>query len=266
MIKVFATLTIGLLIAAVPVRAEVVIAPHRAAYSLELIKTSRSSTITSAVGGMIYACGETCEGWTVDQQFILTVGRAAGESMQLTAISSTFESKDGLTFRFNIKRERNGRVVEKIRGSARLGGAGKSGKVTYQLPETGQFDLPAGTVFPTLHTLRLMRRAKTGARTDRQLVFDGSEIKPPSPVSAFILPSRAPKKPNPVLKPPLGPFPVRLFNLAFFDAKSKNPEPEFEMSIKMQDNGVAPSLVLDYGDYRVGGNLIRIESLDKPSC
>lgn len=215
---------------------------------------------------MIYRWGETCDGWTVDQKFLLNIVQGSGRAVQLTATSSTWESKDGLRLRFNIKRERNGTEVEKLQGEGRLESLGGAGEAIFELPERKRLPLAKGTVFPTMHTLNLMRRALEGARTDRQLVFDGSEVEPSGPVSAFILPLKAPKSPNKKLIPPLGPTDVRKINLAFFAPNSSAAEPEFEMSIELQDNGVAPSLLLDYGDYAVKGVLAKVEALEKPDC
>lgn len=249
-----------------PLSAEVLIAPHRAAYKLELKRTGRDSRISQANGAMVYTWGETCDGWTVEQQFVLNVVQGDGNAMQLTAVSSTWEAKDGTRLRFNIKRERNGQEVEKIRGEARLDGENGAGVAEFKLPKPTRIKLPKGTVFPTMHTIRLMRRAAAGAKTDRQLVFDGSELEPPGPVSAFILPLKNAKNPSKAILPPLGPHKVRNIQLAFFSALGNEPEPEFEMSIKLQDNGIAPALVLDYGGYAVRGTLARLEALEKPDC
>jgi len=249
-----------------PLRADVVIAPHRAAYTLELKRMGRDSTVSDASGAMVYTWGETCDGWTVEQQFLLNVVQANGNPVSLTAVSSTWESKDGKRLRFNIKRERNGSEVEKIRGEGRLESVGGAGEAQFELPVVKRIKLPAGTVFPTMHTLRLMARAQDGARTDRQIVFDGSEVEPPGPVSAFILPLKTPAEKNEALTPPLGPDKVRNIHLAFFGIDTRSAEPEFEMSIELQDNGVALSLILDYGEYAVRANLVRIEALEKPDC
>ena len=263
-----ALILIGLLFAfeAAPLSAEVVIAPHRAAYKLELKRTRQDSQISEASGAMVYTWGETCDGWRVEQQFVLNVVRGDGNAMQLTAVSSTWESKDGTRLRFNVKRERNGQEVEKIRGEARLDGENGAGVAEFEMPKPTRIKLPKGTVFPTMHTIRLMRRAAEGANTDRQSVFDGSELGPPGPVSAFILPLKDPKIPSKAIVPPLGPQKVRNIQLAFFSALGNALEPEFEMSIALQDNGIAPGLVLDYGDYAVRGTLARLEALEKPDC
>ena len=246
--------------------AEINIVPHQAGYTLDIKRISRDSRVSDANGAMVYTWGETCDGWTVEQRFLLNIIQGNGHAVQLTAFSSTWEAKDGGRLRFNIKRERNGETVEKIQGEARLDAAEKSGYAEFELPKAVRIKLPKGTVFPTMHTLRLMRRAMKGFKTDRQFVFDGSELEEASLVSAFILPPKMPKEPNPILKPPLGPYETRSINLAFFAPASGAPEPEFEMSIALQDNGIATDLQLDYGDYAVRGTLVRLKELDKPDC
>lgn len=247
-------------------RAEIDIVPHQAGYALDIKRISRDSRVSDANGAMVYTWGETCDGWTVEQRFLLNIVQGDGNAMQLTAVSSTWEAKDGSHLRFNIKRERNGEAVEKIRGEARINAGDGSGFAEFELPKPMRIKLPKGTVFPTMHTLRLMRRAMEGAKTDRQFVFDGSELEAASPVSAFILPPKMPKEPSKALKPPFGPHAVRSIHLAFFAPTGGAPEPEFEMSIALQDNGIAPNLLLDYGDYAVRGTLVRFKALDKPVC
>jgi hypothetical protein len=249
-----------------PANADIVISPHRAAYTLSLKGKARDSALANATGVMIYSWGETCDGWTVDQKFILNLLHGDGRSVQLNARSSTWESKDGKRFRFNIKQERDGVEVKKIRGEGLLDKANGGGFVEFKLPEVKTIPLPKGTVFPTMHTIKLLKLAEEGKMIDRQLLFDGSDLESPGPVSAFISPLKRPKTPNKALKAPLGRNELRTFNLAFFNADSKQTVPEFEMSIQLQDNGVAPSIVLDYGSYAVSAELVRIESLDKPDC
>jgi len=48
----------------------------------------------------------------------------------------TWESKDGLRYRFNQKQTRNGEVDQEIRGEARLDGPGKGGVAEFAKPAT----------------------------------------------------------------------------------------------------------------------------------
>ena len=259
-------ISLGFVAAATPVSADPLITPHRAAYVLTLEVTRHDSAIRNATGAMVYSLGETCDGWTVEQKFILKLLQVDGRLVHLNASSSAWESKDGKRLRFNNKQERDGIEIKKIRGEGRIDNANGHGFVKFELPKVKTIPLPKGTVFPTMHTIKLIQRAREGKKTDRQLLFDGSDLESPGPVSAFILPLKQPKKPNRALTAPLGPNELRTFSLAFFNMDSNRTEPEFEMSIQLQDNGVAPSMILDYGSYAVRGELVRIERLEKPDC
>ncbi|MEE8560076.1 MAG: DUF1849 family protein, partial [Alphaproteobacteria bacterium] len=54
--------------------------------------------------------------------------------------------------------------------------------------------------------------------------------------------------------------------LAFFPVQSAAPEPDYELGVRLFDNGVAGDLVLDYGDFTLLATLERIEALAKPAC
>ncbi len=248
-----------------PAFAGVEVAPHRAAYVLKLVSSSPGSTVVEAVGGMVYSWADTCDGWAVEQRYLLNITRAEAPGLQMVASSVTWESKDGLRYRFNVKRERNGRLTAEISGEAVLEFAGGPGEVRFDKPEHKIIALPVGTVFPTMHTLKLVEKARKGERLDRQLVFDGTQVEPSNPVSTFILPQREPVQSG-ALKPPLGPAPVWPMSLAFFSANGKDPAPEFEMSLDMQENGVVPRLLLDYGDFKVLGTIARAEALPTAEC
>ena len=76
-------------------RAESNIVPHQAGYTLDIHRTSRDGQISDANGAMVYTWGETCDGWTVEQRFLLNIVQGSGNAVQLTAVSSTWEAKDG---------------------------------------------------------------------------------------------------------------------------------------------------------------------------
>src|SRR6202012_2288504 len=86
----------------------------------------------------------------------------------------TWESKDGLHYRFNQKESRNGTVSDEIRGEANLDGPGKGGKVEFTKPEGKTLTLPPGTVFPSAHTILLIEKAGTGENFVSRQVFDGA--------------------------------------------------------------------------------------------
>jgi hypothetical protein len=58
-------------------------------------------------------------------------------------------------------------------------------------------------------------------------------------------------------------WPVRM---AFFPTQSQQAEPEYEVEVRLFDNGIANHFLLDYGDFTVHAALEKIEALPKPKC
>src|ERR1700727_229702 len=124
------------------------IAAHRALYTMTLAHAKTDSGVTGAQGKMGYQWGESCDGWTVEQRYELTINYSESQDVNIVSNFVTWESKDGLRYRFNQKETRNGTVDEEIRGSAQLDGPGKGGTITFEKPNAKTMKLPPGAMFP----------------------------------------------------------------------------------------------------------------------
>jgi len=244
------------------------ILPHRAGYELSLRSVRSGSGVIDVNGILSYDWTDSCDGWIVEQRYVLRVIRGEGPAVEITASYANWESKDGLKYRFNVKRgqgqsEDDG--ASEVQGEATLDGKGKGGTVRFEKPEPQTIKLPAGTLFPTEHTLLLIAKAKAGEKFDRHPVFDGAEVEGPSMMSAFLLPRRdAPPGGNP--KVLTAPQPVYPASIAVFSDDAKSEMPSFEMTIYLQENGVVPELIMDYGDFSVRGRMKIFEKLKKAEC
>lgn len=242
---------------------------HRAFYRLSLASLASDSEVSGAEGGVGYAISDGCDGWIVEQHFAMRIQWSDGNEVDSSDSFTSWESKDGLRYRFNIRKFRNGSEYMVISGSAELDSPGGPGKALFVEPKQHTIELPRGTVFPTEHTARLLETASKGEKFDRQLVFDGSEVEGAAPIAAFILAQRPPKRDG-VLQSPLGPDPVWPMKLAFYAAQGSAATgeelPDFELSMDLQDNGVASHLVLDFGAFSLDGALENIELLPDVGC
>lgn len=259
---------VGLWLGAVPAVASE-IAPHRALYSLTLGSARPSSNVVAASGAMVYEWGETCDGWTVQQRFRLRLLYAEQDGVEVSSNLVTWEAKDGLRYRFNERRLRNGEPDEEIKGEARLDAAGKGGTAEFTRPEATTLTLAPGVLFPTAHTLVLIERAKAGEQFVAKDVFDGATVENASQITAVIGPEITPaaagssseKSDSPLLKRPS--WRIRL---AFFPADSKAEQPDYELGMQLLDNGVSKDMALDYSDYVIRAKLDEIEALPRPNC
>ena len=60
---------------------------------------------------------------------------AEAQDVDIVSNFVTWESEDGLRYRFNQKETRNGEVDEEIRGEANLDGPGKGGMADFEKPK-----------------------------------------------------------------------------------------------------------------------------------
>jgi hypothetical protein len=246
------------------------ITAHRALYSMSLAGAKTDSGVTGAQGTMGYQWGESCDGWTVEQSYKLTLSYAESQDVDIVSNFVTWESKDGLRYRFNQKETRNGTVDEEIRGSAELDGPGKGGTITFEKPQPQTMKLPVGALFPSAHTILLIEKAQAGDNFVSRQVFDGATVEGAVLVSAVIGPKVGPKADDDpkdaALNNPILQRPGWRVRLAFFPADPKAEKPDYELGMLLLDNGISRDMVIDYGDYTIKAKLDTIEALGKPHC
>ena len=211
---------------------------------------------------------DACDGWTVNQKLELRIlSNEAPEIVTDTSYTS-WESKDGLKFRFDSKTTRNGDVAEQFRGSAELKNLKDGGEATYTVPQNRKLKLPPGTLFPTEHTEAIIGRALAGETFDYRTLFDGSSDDSPFGVSAVIRPlesddAAASKVPG--LAKLITPKSWRV-KLAFFPQASKEADPDYEITVRLYENGVVRDMIMEYSNFSLDAKLDRAEALPKPKC
>jgi hypothetical protein len=241
------------------------IAPHRALYSLSLGSVRSELGLVEAAGTMAYEWGESCDGWTIEQRYRLTLGYGEKPDEDIRSSFVTWESKDGLRYRFNQKETHNGKNETAIRGAAILEGPGKGGVAVYSQPRAETIALPPGVLFPSAHTILLIDEARRGKTLVVRQLFDGTSEEQASEVSAVIS-RRLPAPVAAAAKSPLLDRPGWRIHLAYFPADPEALTPDYEIGMDLLDNGISRNLTIDYGDYTILGKIETVEALPKPSC
>jgi len=264
------------------------LAPYRALYHLSLVSAKSGSGVVAAGGAVLDEWGETCDGWTEQERFLMRLQYAEQGDEKIRSNLVSWEAKNGLRYRFTERRETKGEDgqrpsgdddesqaaagagVQEIRGEARLDGSDKPGIATFTRPEATTLSLPAGALFPTAHTLLLIARAQAGDQMVTRKLFDGSDLATAAQVTAFIGPPQAPGKTGAdipsLAQAALLDRPSWRIRLAFFPAASVNGLPDYEETIRLFDNGVVGEMLFDYGDYVIRAKLDDIEALPRPAC
>lgn len=258
--------------AAPPLPGESQFAPHKAEYTMTLNSTRMSGGVTGASGKMSYRFGDSCDGWTVENKTAITFDYSDSSPVATTWDYVTWESKDGLRFRFRVRSTRDGTVNEEIAGTASLDGQGKGGTVKFTQPDQKTVSLPPGTLFPTEHTLRLLEAAQKGGRLLTKVVFDGTDADGPFNVTGVVtrlVPANSNSSPSlgkPGVSAALLSAPSWFMRLAFFSVASSDAEPDYEVGLRYYLNGVADEMIQSYGDFTLKATLDKLQPIAKPDC
>jgi hypothetical protein len=249
---------------AAPSPATIEIAPHRAIYKMSLASARSSSTVSDVRGQMMFEWADACDGWTIEQRFQLRFLYTEGEQVDMSTNYATWEAKDGHSYRFNVRKLVNGEVDEELRGTAESHDD-RPGVARYLKPEAQEIELPGGTMFPTMHTIQLLRHAVAGDKVFGTTVFDGSDTEGATEINTVLGLRKEPVHDDR--------FDAKLFKgatwpvrMAFFPLTSDEAAPEYEMSLSLLENGVAQSMLIDYGDFTVAAVLEKLESMPRPRC
>lgn len=240
--------------------ASVELLSHRANYQLQLHEASQASGMEAVRGLLVMETREGCEGHVSNQELAFVAQLVEGPDFNYAVRFSSWESPTLDRLRFTVTSFDNGQVFEEYEGSAAL--EGTAGQANYNKPEDVSIDLPAGTIFPTEHMKRLVESAANGQMVVNSHVFDGSGPDALTSVTAVIGQARAVADDRSELAGETT-WPV---SLGYYSLDGANDLPEFQISFNMTADGVLHDIVLDYGDFALAGELVEIETFDKPDC
>lgn len=240
--------------------------PHRAVYELTLGKSRGPGAVSHAQGRLEFEWDDVCTGWTVSQRTRVEMSTSEGRTLDFGWTLNSLEAKDGLHYRFFIRRFNADGSTEESSGEARLDGPGRGGRATFREPVALDVALPKGTLFPTAHSLYLIDAARKGSYPVWRMVFDGSGDEGLFGVNAAISQSleagSAVDFDSPLIQ---GQASWRL-HLAYFGPDESVSEPEHEQRLRLFENGVVDELLLDYGDFALIARLQALEPLPDPKC
>jgi len=239
---------------------------HQALYRVSLASAEARSGIASVRGAVLYRFADVCDGWTVENRTLMRLGYGEGGESETEWSHLSWESKDGLRFRFHVRDVRDGEPFEEVEGEATLDRPGGPGTARFVRPEDSELALPAGTLFPTRHLAALLEAARSGRRHESRVVFDGSNLDNPYSIGAVIRKVPENARRALALRAKLDERPAWSLRLAFFPYAGREATPKFEIGLTVRDDGIADSIVQDFGDFVLRLTLQEVELLPEPDC
>lgn len=241
------------------------LASHKALYTLSVARLDPRNYRSGIAGGLSLEFVNACDSYVLNQRFLIETSTDDGVVVNNMVLNS-WESHDGLRLRFKLKDEVNGDLDQELTGEAILSGRNRSGLVQFTLPEDTSLALPAGTLFPTEHTIRLIAHARGGQHWLQAPVYDGSSPDSYAEVGGFVggeMPVEAGEQA--LLAPLKGQRSWRI-RLAYFPSEKRSDLPDYEIDYRLYENGVVDDIVFDYGDYAIRASMQRLELKPRDRC
>ncbi len=249
------------------------LAGHRAIYDLRQLSGGSGSDFTDVNGKMYLDWNDVCDGWTLTQHVRLNFVSRTGRQIRNDFSFSSWESRSGHKFRYNMRSTTNDELNEQVEGRAELLQSGQGGVALFSEPEKGEIKLPPGTVFPTEHLFLIIDQAIEGESVLITDVFSGTGDDSLNEVSAFIgkLIEPGTNMDRRLIEQEEIANSLLLFrswpiDMAYFPYGGGDQEPEFEVHFTVMENGVSPSMDLDYGNFALRAEIEELEYHDVPDC
>ncbi len=250
----------------VPAAAAAQLVPHRAVYSLSLTTSDPGSKIGNAVGDLVFEVDDLCEAWSSLTEMRFQVLYDDGTEVRFGTSIKAWESKDGLTYRFYVKRRSTFEDPQDVEGVATLAGPGQGGVAEFKGDNPHSLTLPADTLFPTKHGLVLADAAAAGENRVYATVFDGTEEATLYEVNALVA-GAVPEGVQPTLASPLlEEEPSWRLVLAYFEDGDDSGVAQHEATLRLFENGVVDDQLFDFGDFALKARLVKLEQRPKGGC
>lgn len=236
--------------------------PHVAAYRLSLAGGADMANPFSEVrGGLVVEWRLACDGWLSRQRLAFVGTLQEGGDLAHDVRFSSWEALDGARMRYSYRSYGGHNLQEEFRGEAVLRPSG-GGTATFSAPSERRIELPPQTVFPTAHIEGVLQQAFAGERFAilNHQVFDGAGFDALTQITSVIGRPRTTDDERDGGRA----WPV---SMAYYDLDSSSDMvPKFEASFFLRENGVLQDVVLDYGDFKLKGELESLDLLERPDC
>jgi hypothetical protein len=244
--------------------------PHRAVYDLKLDRTSAKSTVQGARGRIVYEfSGNSCDGWTMSLRQVVQIEGEEGQTNLSDTLATSWEDGAANIFRFANKSSIDSKPQDVSEGRADRAGDGQVA-VKISKPAETEAKLGAGVAFPTQHMRRILEAARKGEQIFSVKVFDGTEsgqkVYDTMAVIGRTIGPGAGTVEAAAQRPELASVRRWPVTVSYFDAASESQTPIYTLGFELYETGVSRDLALDYGDFRLKGEMTTLEFLPATPC
>jgi len=247
--------------------------PHLAIYEMTLDEARSASGITGIDGRMVFEfTGSPCDGYSLNMRMVTQMTDSQGQTNLTDLRSSTWEQGDGQKFRFQSAQYLNDKLGDVTMGRATRGAPNEAVKVKLSQPGRAEINLPGQILFPTEHSIALIKSALAGQGVFQAKIYDGSEKgRKVYDTTAFIGKMVKPgvdeaKLEAPAKEKKLGELSSWPVSIGYFEPKNEDLIPSYQIDFRLYENGVSRELLIDYGDFSIQGKLTSLKYLEAKEC
>lgn len=272
--RMIATVSMSLGLCVVPWAAKaqdkVIFAPHRAVYDLKLDTSKPSRSVDSATGRIAFDfTGDACEGYALSFRQVTEITSTETGSRQIDVRTTNFEDPDAKLFRFKTQSMVGGALADRVDGTAERQNGGYRVQITQ--PKRDRFDYGADVIFPSEHLKRIVQAGLRGQSTFNVQVYDGSDDGKQvydtfAVIGRKVEPGDLSKLEDVARRPELQKLNRWPVSISYFKTGSGEVSPSYAISFDLFENGITRALVLDYRDFRMTGDLVKLDLMPISSC
>ena len=234
---------------------------HKATYSLN-VENIKNSFLEGGQGQTFFEIQEVCDGWEVKEDYVLMYELPNKKSAKSYSSFTTFENKNSTQHSFQLieKSDFNGKnnyqgFIEKNKNNI-------SGSIINQNIKKLSFN--KNTLFPLEHLQKIIKKAKEGQSIFTSDVFFGNdEKKYIKTVSTFIGNEKQTKVHNNIGSSNITVWPIKI---AFYTKSENKTNPDYEISLELDQSGVVYTYKVDYGDFEVKAKLKDFKVIKQKVC
>ncbi len=235
---------------------------HKASYTLNIQNIKDNSFLEGGQGQTFFEIIESCNGWKVKEDYVLIYELPNDKIADTYSSYSTFESFQGTKHSFELNEKSQFSGEKSYQGFVEKNKNDISGSIIGKFIKNIKFK--KDILFPIEHLLGLIKAAKNGDKIFTKKVFFGNEdeefIKI---VSALIGKIKISESSNVKYLKGKEVWPIKV---AFYNEKTRQEKPEYEINLVMDNTGVVHSYNVNYGDFEIKALLKEIEVLPKSEC
>lgn len=239
------------------------VTPHRAFYEMQLGESDQNSNVQAVSGRSAFTLDRDCSGWRSNEEYLIEFGGKEGKLNRILSRFESWESDTGEMYSFDISERSSFQSQKDFSGYAVA--APEVGDAYFSMAGDAPMKLPPNTYFPMRHLNAIIDGAEKGETMLAASVFTGAD-----PDDALLATSTVIggwKGEAPAAR--LGEFGQKGYwpvQTAYFKPTAKSAEPEYEINYSLQPNGVVRRYVIDYEDFTIIADLMKLEALATPDC